>query len=81
VGATIDIVSEHGRLAAIAAADDTLRPGMVSMSHGWGPLPDGEGPAWPGANTGLLISTTRDCETINAMPRLSAIPVAVLRHG
>jgi hypothetical protein len=54
---------------------------MVSMSHGWGGLPDGEGPTWPGANTGLLISTTRDCETINAMPRLSAIPVAILPHG
>lgn len=80
-GDTIDIVSADGRLAATAAADDTLRPGMVSMSHGWGPLPDGAGPAWPGANTGLLVSTTRDCETINAMPRLSAIPVAILRRG
>ncbi|WP_229503623.1 molybdopterin-containing oxidoreductase family protein [Massilia putida] len=77
-GATVEIVSAHGRLRATAAADDTLRPGMVSMSHGWGGLPDGAGPAWPGANTGLLVSNERDCESINAMPRLSAIPVAIV---
>ncbi|MES2258484.1 MAG: molybdopterin-dependent oxidoreductase [Pseudomonadota bacterium] len=76
-GAEVDIVSPHGRICATVAADDSLRRGMVSMSHGWGPLPDSASPAWPGANTGLLISSEQDCESINAMPRLSAIPVDV----
>lgn len=80
-GAMVEVVSAHGRLRAAVAADDTLRLGMIAMSHGWGPLPDGgddgDGPAWPGANTGLLISNEQNCESINAMPRLSAIPVAI----
>ena len=76
-GASVIIVSSHGRLHATVAADDTLRAGMVSMSHGWGPLPDSAAPAWPGASTALLISSELDCQSINAMPRLSAIPVRI----
>jgi anaerobic selenocysteine-containing dehydrogenase len=76
-GAEVDIVSSHGRLRTTLASDDTLRTGMVSMSHGWGRLPDSTLPAWPGASTALLISSELDCQTINAMPRLSAIPVRI----
>lgn len=79
-GAAAEIVSRHGRLRTKVAADDTLRRGMVSMSHGWGGLPGVAGTEagiWPGACTGLLVSSEHYCETINAMPRMSAIPVAV----
>jgi hypothetical protein len=30
-----------------------------------------------GANVSLLINARRDCEAINAMPRMSAIPVRI----
>jgi anaerobic selenocysteine-containing dehydrogenase len=77
-GDRIAIVSDRGRIEAIVAADPTLLPGVVSMSHCWGGLPDDLEPYEKvGANTGLLVSLDRDCEAINAMPRMSAIPVRI----
>jgi len=64
----------------VAAVDPDLRAGVVSCAHGFGALP-GE-PADPrthGASTNRLISSTRDRETINAMPRMSGFPVRVDR--
>lgn len=79
-GERIELISDHGRIPAIVEADDTVRPGVVSMSHGWGALPHEDTPYEDcGVSTGLLISTDRDVEPINAMPRMSAIPVAIAR--
>jgi anaerobic selenocysteine-containing dehydrogenase len=75
-GQPVFLVSRHGRIPAIVERDDTLRPGVVSMAHGWGGLPE-EGLAFEdaGASPTLLISTDSDLEPVNAMARLSAIPV------
>jgi anaerobic selenocysteine-containing dehydrogenase len=79
-GDRIAIFSDHGRIEAIVAADPTLLAGVVSMSHCWGGLPDEPEPyEVVGANTGLLISLERHIEAINAMPRMSAIPVRIER--
>jgi hypothetical protein len=59
----------------VVASDPTVRAGVVSMTHGWGGLPDETVYERDGSNTGLLISTDRNLEPINAMPRMSAIPV------
>ena len=56
-------------------ADDAVRTGVVSMAHGWGSLPGETVYERDGANTGLLISTSRNLDPINAMPRMSAVPV------
>ncbi len=78
-GDRVAVVSSHGRVAAIVLPDDSVRPGVVSMSHGWGALPeDGADPEQAGSAVNLLISSERDCETINAMPRQSAIPVNIV---
>jgi anaerobic selenocysteine-containing dehydrogenase len=75
-GDRVDITSDNGTIPAIIAADGDLRRGVVSMAHGWGGLPGEELPyESEGASTGLLVSTERDYETINAMPRQSAIPI------
>jgi anaerobic selenocysteine-containing dehydrogenase len=79
-GDQVRIVSDHGQITAIVQDDETVRPGVVSMSHGWGPLPE----EWTdcttqGSSTSLLVSSERDCEAINAMPRQSAIPVNIVR--
>lgn len=77
-GDRIEIVSGHGRIPAIVEADADVRPGVVSMSHSWGGLPDDPEPyEQVGAYTGLLISTDQELEPINAMPRMSAVPVRI----
>ncbi len=79
-GDKVAIVSDSGRISAIVQADETLRPGVVSMSHGWGPLPgEDDDRAQQGSAVNRLVSSERDYELINAMPRQSAIPVNIVR--
>lgn len=81
-GDAVEIMSDHGSILLDAQADDTVRRGVVSVSHGFGGLPD-DGGDWrdKGASPNLLISTDRDIQTINAMPRMTAIPVDIRRHA
>jgi len=75
-GAEIEITSAHGSVTAIAMPEDKLRPGTVSMTHGFGGLPDDTtSPQEVGSNVGLLISLEQDLDAITSMPRQSAIPV------
>jgi anaerobic selenocysteine-containing dehydrogenase len=79
-GERIGIISDHGRLTAIAQIDDAVRPGVISMSHSRGGLPDDPDELAPGeACTQLLVSTESNCEAINNMPRMSSIPVKIER--
>ena len=73
-GATIRVTSDHGSIYAIAREDGDVRPGVVSMAWGGDSAePDAD---WDGAaNVNFLIACDRDVEEINAMPRMSAIPV------
>jgi anaerobic selenocysteine-containing dehydrogenase len=77
-GDHVRISSAHGSIDAVVAADETVRGGVVSMSHCWGRLPDEQHELVDGgSNPGLLISTTDHVESINHMPRMSAIPVDI----
>jgi anaerobic selenocysteine-containing dehydrogenase len=77
-GDRVEIASDHGSIEAIAEPDREVRPGVVSIAHCWGGLPDGEG---AGVNTNLLIADDRDLASVNMMPRMSAVPVTVRRAG
>ncbi|MGA8707532.1 MAG: molybdopterin-dependent oxidoreductase [Steroidobacteraceae bacterium] len=77
-GEWVRITSAHGSVRAVLKADDSLRPGVVSMSHGWGGLPGAtEANNTEGASTNLLTSTDQGLDPINAMPVMSAIPVRI----
>jgi anaerobic selenocysteine-containing dehydrogenase len=79
-GDAIEITSDNDSILAVVEADPTVRAGVVSMSHAWGGLVPGQGDFRDiGSCTNLLISSERDIEAINAMPRASAIPVDIRR--
>src|SRR3546814_15738038 len=59
----------------VCSSDLTVRRGVISMSHGFGGLPEDGDYRVNGSVTNQLISLDRDCQTINAMPRMSGIPV------
>lgn len=81
-GDRIELVSAFGRVTAIAAVDDAVKPGVVSLAHGWGALPgSNEDPAVTGTAVNALIDTDRNYESINAMPHMSAVPVNIVRVG
>jgi anaerobic selenocysteine-containing dehydrogenase len=75
-GARIRITSDRDSILGVVKADGRVRPGVVSMTHGWGGLP-GDTYEEVGSNTTRLVDSGRR-ETINAMPRMSAIPVSIV---
>jgi anaerobic selenocysteine-containing dehydrogenase len=81
-GDRIEIVSAHGCIPAIVAVDEGLLPGTISMTHGWGGLPDENLPYdTEGANPSFLIKMDAAYEAINAMPTMSTIPVNIRKAG
>ena len=75
-GARVRIAAEHDAITAEARGDADVRRGVVSMSHGWGGLV-GDDESLDGASTTRLVARDRAVQTINAMPRLSGIPVVI----
>ncbi len=77
-GDIVEVRSAHGALQAVVASDESLRDGVLSMSHGFGQHPDAVAdPERYGANTNLLLSTSAEFDRITGMPRMGAVPVSV----
>src|SRR5690606_38345086 len=72
----VAIRSVHGSDPARDRPADCISATVVFMTHSWGALPGEDGPE-PGVNVNLLISSERHVEHINAMVRMTAIPVAI----
>ena len=58
--------SAHGTLTVTVVVDDSIRPGVVSMTHGRA-----------GHSAGLLISAHADVDPLTAMPHTSGVPVTI----
>jgi anaerobic selenocysteine-containing dehydrogenase len=65
-GARVMVTSATGSLTAVARLDPDLRPGVVSVAHGW-----------EGANVNHLISSRDDVEPLTGMPRSSGTVVVL----
>jgi anaerobic selenocysteine-containing dehydrogenase len=75
-GDLLELSSEHGSITAVASADDTLRRGVMSITHCYGALPgDDADPRRYGANPARLLSLTEHRQPVSLMPWMSAIPV------
>jgi anaerobic selenocysteine-containing dehydrogenase len=75
----VSIRSRHGEITGFVEADLDLREGVVAMTHGFGPRPNSiYDPRRDGSNVNLLISWEDDADPYHGMPRMSALPVAVL---
>jgi anaerobic selenocysteine-containing dehydrogenase len=74
-GDVVDVVSDAGEVTGVLEGDDTVKPGVVQMSHAWGGLPDDRDFKHQGSSVNALISTDRDLDDLTCMPRMSAIPV------
>ncbi len=80
-GDAVEIASAHGAIRARAQADETVRRGVVSMTHAFGGLPrDKASYDEGGVSTNWLTSLDESArETINAMPWMTGFPIAVRR--
>ncbi|TQC48053.1 molybdopterin oxidoreductase [Rhodococcus sp. WS4] len=73
-GQAVTVRSASGRLRVTARADATLARGTVSMTHCFGSLDPRDD---VGVNVNALTGTGDGVQTINAMPTMTAVPVAV----
>jgi anaerobic selenocysteine-containing dehydrogenase len=72
------LASAHGEVRVVVESDDTLRRGVLSMTHGFGGMPgDDDDPHRYGTNPARLLSIDVETQAINRMPRMSAVPVAL----
>jgi anaerobic selenocysteine-containing dehydrogenase len=80
-GARVSVSSEAGCIEARLALEDTLREGVVAMTHGWG-NEDSRGlrvaNAYPGVNANELLPTgPGSFEPLSNQAFMTGIPVAV----
>lgn len=81
-GDEIVLLSDHGRIPAILEVDRHLRPGLVSMAHGWGGAPDRDAEVRSlGGNTNRLASTDAAWDRYTGIPVMSNLPVDVEGAG
>jgi anaerobic selenocysteine-containing dehydrogenase len=66
-GDVVRVESDHGFVQVVVAADDHVRPGVVSMTHGH-----------DGISPGLLVSSSIDIDPLTTMPRTSGLPVRLI---
>lgn len=75
-GGPVSVRSDHGSVDAIVRADASMRRGVVALTHGWGRIGEMD-PAHDGSCVNRLISANLSCESINAMPHMSGLPVTL----
>ncbi len=77
-GDLVRIDSDHDFIYGVAEETTDVLPGVISMAHAHGDVPELDGSVRRiGSTTGRLVSTERDFEPVSGMARQSAIPVTV----
>jgi len=74
----VRITSDHASVVGVVSSDDTLRRGVVSMAHAFGPATaDDLDPLEFGTSTARLVSVEDNFDRYTGQPRMSGIPVHV----
>ena len=79
-GSSVTVSNEFGRIETVVSLDETLRPGTVAMTHGWGHKGKGLSIAsrYPGSNANdLLPSGPGSFEKVSNQAFMTGIPVEV----
>lgn len=81
-GDTVEIRSERATILGVAEADETVRAGVVSMTHAFGDAPERDHEFREiGSNTGRLLTVDRYIQPYTGQPRMSNVPVSVRAVG
>jgi anaerobic selenocysteine-containing dehydrogenase len=81
-GDVVEIASTHASILGIVEAAPDVRPGVVSMAHSFGDVPERDHALREiGSNTGRLVANDRDYDPYSGIPRMSAIPVDIRRSA
>ncbi len=80
-GDLVEITSPTGTIVGVAEASDTVKRGVVSMSHSWGGSVTDDDVRAQGTPTNRLCTVESGWDRLNGMAIQSAIPVRVQRHG
>jgi anaerobic selenocysteine-containing dehydrogenase len=79
-GDAVEIRSQHATAAGIVQLADDVRPGVVSVSHGFPNTKESAGQAsFTGTSVSALIDDECHYDPFSGMPRMSAIPVSIAR--
>lgn len=79
-GDLVHIHSPYASIKAIVRADDSLRPGVVAMSHNFGGISsDADKVRTEGSSVNQLIDGGAVFDPYTGMPKMSAIPVRLER--
>ncbi len=78
-GDLVEITSPTGSIVGVAASDESVKVGVVSMAHSWGRFTTDELVREHGSPTNRLCSVDSGYDPINGMAVQSAIPVALRR--
>jgi len=78
-GDLVRITSPSGRVVGVAEGSDTIKRGVISMSHSWGGAISDEDVRNQGTPTNRLCTVDSGYDPINGMAIQSAIPVAVVK--
>jgi anaerobic selenocysteine-containing dehydrogenase len=81
-GESIEIRSTHDHILAVAEADDSLRRGVVAMTHGFGGQPDEDDRHREiGSNPGRLMAADLEYDPVSGMPRMGALAISIAPAG
>ncbi|MFK7731782.1 MAG: molybdopterin-dependent oxidoreductase [Pseudomonadales bacterium] len=74
----VEIVAETGRIVGAVKASDDIKPGVISMAHGFGDAnSDCDNVRSQGVSTNALVSDEKYFDPITGQARQSAIPVNI----